>query len=89
MMGRKNSRPPALESAIPPRPVTITRKRLETEEERDIRISAEFARKRERNQKRIDARVAAALDWSTCCIPGCETEFPPFLRMSAVRPQGV
>lgn len=79
-MGRKNQRPPVPESDIPPPPLTITRKRRETTQERDQRLGVEFGRKRERNQKRIDARVAAAVDWSRCCIPGCETEFPRFAK---------
>jgi hypothetical protein len=76
-MGRKNSRLPAYESDIPPAPITVTRRRLETPKERDSRVDAELSRKRQRNEKRIAGRVASAVDWSTCCIPGCGTTITP------------
>src|SRR4051794_24026011 len=84
-MGRKNSRQAVPESDIPPIPVTVTRRRLETREERDARIQTELGRKRDRNLRRIDARVGAAVDWSRCCIPGCETDFPRFRNSEYLR----
>lgn len=81
-MGRKNNRPATIESDLPATPVVVRRRRLETAEERDQRIDQQLGRRRDRNQKRTDARVAAAVDWSKCCIPGCDTEIPRMIRVS-------
>lgn len=35
---------------------------------------SDFDRYRERNVRRADERIAAAVDWDTCCIPGCGTD---------------
>lgn len=50
----------------------IKRTRLETEAERDARIRAEGERRRFRNERRADTRIAQLVDWSKCCIPGCD-----------------
>jgi hypothetical protein len=41
-------------------------------------IEGELARRRERTERRIDARVSAAVDPEICCIPGCETKLPHY-----------
>lgn len=63
-----------LAAFVPPPPQVGRRTRLETREERDRRINAEFGRRRERNDRRADQRVAEALRdaWESCCIPGCD-----------------
>lgn len=82
-MGRKNRRTsPVVDDGISEIDIpTVIRPRLETREERDKRLDAEFGRRRERQLRRIDERVGAALDWTKCCIPGCGTEFNKMLTV--------
>lgn len=76
-MGRKNQRQPE------PEPIDVTasefsretRLRLETSAERDARLNAEWRKRRERNDRRADERVARAVNWDECCIPGCGHKF--------------
>lgn len=79
-MPRRNNRPAEgdvgfsddLTVFVPPPPQVGRRTRIETHEERDRRLSAEFGRRRERQDRRTDERVARAItDWTVCCIPGC------------------
>jgi hypothetical protein len=85
-MGRKNRREPPPEpinvSEVAPQVVTVAR--METDEERDRRIEAQFGRRRERMMRRRDARVLGAIaDWSICCIPGCGERLPYGLAVPA------
>jgi hypothetical protein len=77
LMGRKNHRVPDLipDDITPAAVVEVRsiRRRFETDEERERRLSVQFGRRRERNEKRNDQRVLEAIgDWDHCCIPGCE-----------------
>lgn len=75
-MGRKNRREPEPEP-LDVEPVVTRILRVETDEERDRRIEAEFGRRRERTMRRRDDRVRKALtSWDTCCIPGCGEKMP-------------
>lgn len=49
-------------------------------------IETELHRRRERTERRIDERVAKAVDPSVCCIPGCETAlWRPDSRLGILR----
>lgn len=77
-MPRKNRRPAEerdVEDAfdVSETAYLIKRTRLETEAERDARIRSEFERRRFRSERRADLRIASLINWSTCCIPGCDS----------------
>lgn len=78
-MGRKNQRreesPPEVDDGLVDTvgiEIALSRERYETEDERDARIREEFERRRFRNERRADVRIAAQIDWQVCCIPGCD-----------------
>lgn len=74
-MARRNNR-----AEGEPEPLSIVgedlpRTRLETRNERDLRVREDDRKHRERTDARTDKRVAEAVDWNRCCVPGCNHEF--------------